>query len=45
MEPDNPTKERRICGTCRWYDPLCDFCCNPNRPCKAGNREKWEPDK
>lgn len=50
METDNRPKERRTCGTCRWYDPLGDLCRNPAGPHEWENMERgmtcerWEAD-
>lgn len=51
MGPENSLEERRICGTCHWYDQLVDLCRNPASPHERDNMERgitckrWEPDK
>lgn len=48
METNNSQEERRICGTCLWYDPLGDLCHNPASPHEWNNmergmgRKRWE---
>lgn len=42
MEADSRVKERRTCGQCRWYDPLCDLCERPGGSCKEPELERWE---
>lgn len=51
MKNHNSPKERRVCGTCFWYDPLGDLCWNEASPHdfehmgRGEGCRKWEKDR